>query len=66
VHAQPAPVDGLALFPEAGELKTDNRFSTPVLLHLGQLIFSRLESTTVSNCWLQRRHMYSKIGMGPR
>jgi hypothetical protein len=66
VHAQPPPIDGLASFPEVGELKTDNCFSTAVLLHLGQLIFSRSESTMASNSWLQREQLYSKIGMGPR
>jgi hypothetical protein len=51
VHPQPRALDELASFPEARELKTDNCFSTAALPHLGQLIFSRVESTMVSNCW---------------
>jgi hypothetical protein len=43
VHPQPPALDELTLasFPGARELKTDNCFSTALLLHLGQLIFSR-------------------------
>jgi hypothetical protein len=48
VQPQPAP-DALASFPDPGELKTDNCFSTAPLAQLGQEIFSRAESTICSN-----------------
>jgi hypothetical protein len=64
VQAQP-PVDAPESFLDPGELNTDNCFSTALLSHLGQLICSRADSTTVSKrCW-QRRQLYSNIGMRP-
>jgi len=63
VHPQPPPLDGTDSFAELGELNTDNCFCTATLEHFGQLIFSAFESTMVSNRWLQRRQVYSKIGI---
>jgi hypothetical protein len=63
VHAQPPPGDELVSLPDATELNTDNCFSTVLLEHCGQRIFSRLESTMVSKRWLQRWQLYSKIGI---
>jgi hypothetical protein len=47
VQAQPAP-DAALSWPEAGELKTESCFSTALLWHIGQAIFSRAERTIVS------------------
>jgi hypothetical protein len=49
VHAQRPTAGGVASFPERRALKTDSRFSTAALSQRAQLIFSRLESTMVSN-----------------
>ena len=62
MHPQP-PLDGADSFVDPGELNTDNCFSTDTLAHFGQSIFSCVESTIVSNRWLQRRQVYSKIGI---
>jgi hypothetical protein len=54
-----APPFGSVSALAAGALKTDNRLSTFLLLHLGQLILSRVDKTMVSNCWSQPRQVSS-------
>ena len=61
-----APPVGTTSPVDAGALKTDNCLSTFLLWHLGQLIFSRVDKTTVSKCWSQLRQLYSNIGIYPR
>jgi hypothetical protein len=65
VQAQP-PLEPAADSPEAGELKTESCFSSVLLWHFGQAIFSDAERTIVSKRWLHLRQQYSKIGICPR
>jgi hypothetical protein len=65
VQAQPS-LELAAASPDAGELKTESCFSTELLWHFGQAIFSWDDKTMVSKRWLQLRQQYSKIGIGPR
>lgn len=48
---------------EDGLLISESCFSTASLPQAGQLIFSREDSTIVSNGWVQARQLYSKMGM---
>ena len=66
MQAQPPPLGAATSLVEPTELNTDSCFSTALLAHLGQLTFSRLERTMVSNGWSHWRQRYSKIGISPR
>jgi hypothetical protein len=61
VQAHPAP--DAASCPEAGELNKESCFSTALLWHFGQAIFSRVDRTIVSKWCLHLRQLYSNIGM---
>ncbi len=61
-----APPFGAVSPVAARALKTDSCLSIFLLLHLGQLILSRVDKTMVSKCWSQPRQVYSKIGITPR
>lgn len=64
MQAQPPPETPLAAVSlDAGELKTDSCFPIEPLRHFGQVIFSRVESTTISKRCSHLRQQYSKIGM---